>query len=109
MGQVSPALEKLGSSRAAAAKLFDTIDKSAERRRIVNQNSKVKLGHKDCRVNVHGAIKFDNIHFKYASRDHKLFSGLRQYRGICRRVAIVERWYVVIRKLFASIVRSESR
>ena len=76
MGQVSPALEKLGSSRAAAAKIFDTIDKSAERRRIVNQTSKVKLGHKDCRVNVHGAIKFDNIHFKYASRDHKLFSGL---------------------------------
>ena len=76
MGQVSPALEKLGSSRVAAAKMYDTIDKSAERRRVAKQAARVKLGHQDCKVDVHGTIKFDNIHFKYASREHKLFSGL---------------------------------
>lgn len=82
MGQVSPALEKLGASRLAANKIFDVIEKSEKRRELVKRSAKVFPGRKDCNVNVHGTIKFENIHFKYESRDNKLFSGLNFEVGI---------------------------
>lgn len=77
LGQIGPAFEKITKARVAAASLYDAIDRTLLRhQQEANRAKKKTIVGQEAKPNVRGAITFKGVTFKYASREHPLFTGL---------------------------------
>eukprot|EP00940_MAST-03C_sp_MAST-3C-sp2_P001573 g1573.t1 len=74
LGQVGPSVQKLQKARTAAASIYKTIDDAERKKSLTTVSESDRSDLSESRAG--GRIAFEDVHFKYASREHSLFSGI---------------------------------